>query len=1030
MAYLFSTSLSFVASCKEAKTAMNTGACCEASPWTPSSLGYEGIPTSCGFLKSSYTQNENCCSTGEGEFKLPVFSYTQMNEHIASYDTFSMNLETLQNHWDADAETTLFDLEGSPDPTRAGKYLLKAKAKIDDVVLKDEHEFVVREPLRDKKERDVKRTFMMAKPPDHFGFWMVNAFMGDEVVIPSRGGDWFDGGILLSLTYRQGLSNNFVVMNAMNQIFNGMQETFKISQGLDGAASFPTHLKVAARMNLAHLHASMLNMWGKGMIVDGTMPMGFKPMQTARQLFDHVESELMHLLGLVDITSSHIDISNSLLPEFRSHEKYLPSRFAALAELASLYMNAPSHFASASQSDKTMWYRKALWCSETIIRSGHFKLSDASVTVPNMAKRSAFWNDPDTLSGWDALFAPNNNENPEMIWAYDFGSKDGYTAVNGTAAGNNNEGEYNGQNFYDMSGFYTPSSYNNTGSCASKGGCNGYSAEPSLFRLFEGDTRQSRTWMFGLQKTYWGEDVIDQAAKPFPDSRYFIKPVTATKLEYEPYFKEIYPNAHRHAGARIDKWKNYLGAQGGRSDYPIFRYAEILMIRAEATARLHNDWSHDQTLEDVNALRKRSHMGEYTTLSQQQFEDEYSREFALEMKRMNLLRRMGTLGKARGFRKTEMPTFKYTPIHMFMQGMAGANYPDSHPLTYDATFPIKEWEQHPVEVDFESPDAAPPPPPAQTSDGEWNSLTEQQKIDAWKFARFTARDMYRYKWTRTIVMDDIKISSGEYNSKVIITALMRKGLDLPVEGSYLTPLQATAIAQGTALTTQTNSRYWTGKTNGFPTRRLPRKEYREWVALTSEQKQTLAAAEYHVSDQDAYVFTESGLDAVASKITHPLYLHSFLTPQMMLDLISDMATTTITSLMDGGIIIASFGTKYFSEDERVAPIKELKATRVHSGEWYGFLTEEEADYISRNGFGEDMQGLVQINSFNNFLYSGVLTIDEVPTDSSEVFLLTPWLYFVHLRSGGMKISTQHQNPNPQFTCIVGYNFDGKKCVPE
>jgi hypothetical protein len=57
-------------------------------------------------------------------------------------------------------------------------------------------------------------------------------------------------------------------------------------------------------------------------------------------------------------------------------------------------------------------------------------------------------------------------------------------------------------------------------------------------------------------------------------------------LTFSPYINELQPGAWHQAGARIGKWEIYKGGTGNLdNDYCIFRYADILLLKAEALCR-------------------------------------------------------------------------------------------------------------------------------------------------------------------------------------------------------------------------------------------------------------------------------------------------------------------------------------------------------------------------------------------------------------------------------------------------------------
>ena len=371
---------------------------------------------------------------------------------------------------------------------------------------------------------------------------------------------------------------------------------------------------------LAFIHLMQLSRYGQGFFygIDGEPEkMADDPtkakMASASELFVAVETELLDALGVDGgITSSSIDTSNSLLPEHgltengfgEGNREFKITRTAALTMLADLYLNA-------KWTTGTAQWLKAHHVATKIVSDGHYKLSDSSVEIPNKSKRLGSWDDPDTVSGWDALFAPNNAGNPELIFAIDLGgrwSKAGYKPPG-----------FQGMNHADMSNYYLPDSYGrqgwcgiNNGACIDlckaakdnalapeskidvencvretcRGGCNGPSANPfTMAEWDDADPRKKRTFNYGVQRDLYG-NVVTEKWDDGEKSLIFGKAGSAKPLEFTVEIPELYPSCNRHAGARYNKYKPYIASIGSdmMTNWAVYRYAEVLFMQAEAAA--------------------------------------------------------------------------------------------------------------------------------------------------------------------------------------------------------------------------------------------------------------------------------------------------------------------------------------------------------------------------------------------------------------------------------------------------------------
>ena len=106
-------------------------------------------------------------------------------------------------------------------------------------------------------------------------------------------------------------------------------------------------------------------------------------------------------------------------------------------------------------------------------------------------------------------------------------------------------------------------------------------------------------------------------------------------------------------GLSIVKWTNYRtdGAAGNNENYydtdiPLFRYAEVLLTRAEANFRLGHP---ELAVPDINELRGRAHASTVSTedITEDFLIDEWSREFFAEGRRRSDLVRFGRFSGSR-----------------------------------------------------------------------------------------------------------------------------------------------------------------------------------------------------------------------------------------------------------------------------------------------------------------------------------------------------------------------------------------------
>jgi len=169
---------------------------------------------------------------------------------------------------------------------------------------------------------------------------------------------------------------------------------------------------------------------------------------------------------------------------------------------------------------------------------------------------------------------------------------------------------------------------------------NGYSTVEEFYNSYEdGDKRKANNFIVGPQYDINGNPILDLAFdKADPDG---------APVNYTPYINELFPNASRQGGARLGKFSFKIGQNNDMdNDYPLLRYGEVLLNKAEAQARLSGNFNHPTTLALVNEIRKRADVAEFLTMTEGQLLAERGRELFIEALRRTDLIRFGAWGNA------------------------------------------------------------------------------------------------------------------------------------------------------------------------------------------------------------------------------------------------------------------------------------------------------------------------------------------------------------------------------------------------
>ena len=158
-----------------------------------------------------------------------------------------------------------------------------------------------------------------------------------------------------------------------------------------------------------------------------------------------------------------------------------------------------------------------------------------------------------------------------------------------------------------------------------------------LWNSYEANDARKASWLEGPQ--------YDKAGNPLM--------IDATRqLTYTPYVGPIYDQANPallDSGVRMCKWEyeDGLSYQAMSNDFPIYRLADIYLLKAEALMRLHGGTATDDAVKYANKVRERAGATDYTTstLTLDELLEERARELCWEGHRRQDQVRFGTFSK-------------------------------------------------------------------------------------------------------------------------------------------------------------------------------------------------------------------------------------------------------------------------------------------------------------------------------------------------------------------------------------------------
>jgi len=384
-----------------------------------------------------------------------------------------------------------------------------------------------------------------------WGYYNLSEITTDEIVVPTRGSDWFDNGRWLEI-YRQTWTPNsgsaLDDMNgAWNDAFSGVARANLMLEILDKSTATTNDVAKAELRGLrAYFYYQLMDFFGGVPLVTGTA-LEANARVSRDSVFKFIEAELLDI--------------RQTLPETRDAGQYgRLTRGAANALLANLYLNAgvftkddginPSGYnscAGITVSGGEDACQAAIDAADAVIGSGKYSLS----------------------ADFKQNFSISNESSPENIFVIALTNQPGL-----------------GMSFAMRTLHYNQLTTGNGGPW------NGFATIADTYNQFDHAADQrDKMWLVGQQKSFnTGQDVNDRTGSP---------------LVFTPSIANI-ESATEGEGVRYNKFPPLPNAAAGDAhpnDYPIFRLAEMYLIKAEALWAIGNT---GEALTNINLVRARA----------------------------------------------------------------------------------------------------------------------------------------------------------------------------------------------------------------------------------------------------------------------------------------------------------------------------------------------------------------------------------------------------------------------------------------
>lgn len=436
---------------------------------------------------------------------------------------------------------------------------------------------------------------------NHGGFMSSNEVSSDEIMIPQRGQDWFDGGVWLRQHRHEWTVEEPHLNGSWTTLYGGINTCNRLIaqfQELGNPVTEPFIGELKVLRALWYYWA--LDMFGNIPLSTDFKDTSLPATSSREQVFNFIVNELR---TEVPKLSKAVDATTYGRMNF----------YAGQALLAKLYLNAEVF------TGKPQWAQAAAACDE-IINSGAYSLEGNyfnNFNVNNGGSREAILAVP-----YDEIFARGFNLSQMTLH---YGSQDTW---NLTAQP-----------------------------------WNGYCTLQEFYNSYE--DKDLRKGVYGNQKIrgnfHAGPQYRVDGVTPILDGGAEAADPDGQTLVFTPQINEHFPNALRQAGARVGKFEFKIGGLPEMSnDFPIFRYADILLMKAEALWR--QNPADQVALSLVNQIRARAGIDPYTSLTAQNLLAERGREMFYENHRRNDLIRFGKFNDAWDFKPASAAFRNIFPI--------------------------------------------------------------------------------------------------------------------------------------------------------------------------------------------------------------------------------------------------------------------------------------------------------------------------------------------------------------------------------
>ena len=408
------------------------------------------------------------------------------------------------------------------------------------------------------------------------GYWSMQEYTTDEVVVPTRGTDWYDAGVPIAMHTQTWETNTRDINNGWSFAYGGVTKCNTVIDNIhnlqgDDESTYSAAAKAGiaeARVLRAFYHLLAMDLYGNVHVDDGSG----EPVKqlTRKEVFEWIEGQILDNLDDIDDVVTYGNMTKPV----------------AYMILAKMYLNAEVY------TGTPRWEDCEKYC-QLIIGGGYgYDLNEDYFTT----------------------FKKDNTGNKEIIFPIVF-----------------DQVYAQGNMFHLITGHYVMQEAYGYLTQPWNGPC----TLPSFYNSYSDDDKRKAQWFVGpIQKD--GKTLQYQHSSwDAPKDAIIVPEVTALQ---DPTANNTFE------GARFFKFEIEPGIEyHANSDFPIYRYADVLLMSAEAYMRQNGGSLDTDHLEYINKVHRRAGLKDYTAaeVTYDELLAERGRELAWEGHRRDDLIRFG-----------------------------------------------------------------------------------------------------------------------------------------------------------------------------------------------------------------------------------------------------------------------------------------------------------------------------------------------------------------------------------------------------